>query len=54
MPKHNDFLLKVLREGVSHVAVAIGAWENNNPEFHDKLFWVQRKGITGRLIYLIK
>jgi hypothetical protein len=34
VPEHDHFLVKIVLQGVLHIAVTIGAWKNYDAEFH--------------------
>jgi hypothetical protein len=38
MPEHDHFLIEVVSQGILHITIAIGTGENDNSEFHGRMF----------------
>jgi hypothetical protein len=38
VPEHDHFLIEVVSQGILHITIAIGTGENDNSEFHGRMF----------------
>ena len=43
VPQHYYLLTQIITQGVLHITITIGAWENDNSEFHEIQLFTQRK-----------